>query len=750
MPHPKRWPTPATLAALLGLMWVSSRHQVLAGDIRWRNIGPGGGGWVTALTCDPRDRDVVYAGCDVGGFYKSTDAGATWTIHNDGLTADYVERIVVDPTDTRVVYIGGRGGMFKSVNGGRTWQWLRGGFPEPQASRWSAPIGALAMDPSNHLVLYAGTGLPRQRTPGDGRIHKTTDGGESWRPLDGVARIAADACFFQIRIRPDRPATLLAATSKGLFRSDDAGATWRRTGEGLPDMVTDVAISPTDPDTVYVTVWTPPGEQPWRGGVRKSTDGGETFADVSEELPHIVGKPGAHPALTCNFIKVLTDPADASRVYAGATSWVGAGLFRSLDAGAHWDCVTRKGDDQNMDVGWITMGGIPGPKCLAISPVDPNRIFVGTSMLILRSDDGGESWTQCFSREVRPGWWQGNGVETTCIQHITVDPTDSERVYFGYADVGLLVTEDGGQSFQRRVEGIPWHGDMAPVVVDPERPNVAWCGMGKGRRGIGGVARTEDHGKSWTVVGKPETGLPDATTARLALDPSSPVGRRTLYVTSAGSGILKSTDDGATWKAANNGLGAGGAPRASCIVLDPADSQRLFVGLKYTGDDPVGGVYRSEDRGASWAKINRGSEFPDIYDLTIDPRSPTTMFAAARRRYDHDSRKQYDGGIYRSADGGVTWALVLPDRFGSCVLVSPLDSDVVYAGLTDHPYHDNCKGGGVMKSVDGGRTWAPENDGLTCTQIGAIVCDPQNPAVLYIGTGGNGVFKGSDTAVRRP
>jgi hypothetical protein len=310
---------PARIAALLGAAWVVAWHSAFAGDIRWTNIGPGGGGWVTCLTCDPRDRDVVYAGCDVGGFYRSTNAGRTWTICNDGLTADYVESIVVDPTDTSVLYIGGRGGMFKSTDAGRTWEWLRRGFPEPQESRWSAPIGALAMDPSDHLVLYAGTGLPRQRTPGDGLIYKTTDGGETWTPLDGVAKIEPNVCFFQIAIRPDRPRTLLAATSEGLFRSDDAGGTWRRVGPGLPDILTDLAISPASPDLVYVTVWTPPGEPPWRGGVRRSTDGGETFTDVAEELPHIVGKPGAHPALTCNFTKVLTDPADASRVYAGAT-----------------------------------------------------------------------------------------------------------------------------------------------------------------------------------------------------------------------------------------------------------------------------------------------------------------------------------------------------------------------------------------------------------------------------------------------
>lgn len=720
-----------------------------ASGLHWTNIGPGGGGRITCLTCDPRDPDTVYAGCDVGGFYKSTDAGRHWTICNDGLTADYVEQIVVDPADRRMLYIGGCGGVFRSRDAGRSWHWLRNGFPKPNKHSYSAPVGALAINPRNPKVLYAGIGFPRKWRDGNGLLYVTKDGGDTWTIRDGIARLEPKACFFAIAVCPQEPSILLAATDRGLFRSEDNGNTWHRAGKGLPvDAVADVAFSIAQRHLVYVTLWTPPGKPPWRGGVYRSTDGGETFQSAAAKLPHIVGKPDGAAPTTCNFLKLALDPTVPECLYAGAASWVGAGLFRTVDSGAHWQRVTRKGDNQNMDLGWNTMGGIPGIYSVAVSPVNPRRIFVGASMRLFRSDDGGSSWQQCYTSQVRPGWWSGNGLATTCIDHITVDPTDGRRLYLGYADVGLIVSEDGGRSFQQRVKGIPWHGDTAPVVVDPQHPNVLWCGMGKLRLHRGGVAKSEDFGKSWTVVGSPATGLPNATTAHLALDPTSDPAHRTLYVTSAGHGIFKSTDGGLHWRAVDDGLGSGKSLLPSCILLDPNSPRHIFTALQHTASDPLGGIYESADGAGHWQKVNANVQFPDPYDLAIDSMHPDTLFAAVRQYYDHRARRKYAGGIYRSWDGGRNWKLVLPNRFADAVLVNPRDSRIVYAGLTDDPYHDNCVGGGVMESTDGGTTWHAQNNGLTAPQVGTIVCDPEKPSVLYIGTFGNGVFRATDPLVR--
>lgn len=715
----------------------------VSGEIHWRNIGPGGGGWLPCVTFHPQDPDTIYVGCDVGGFYRSTDAGHTWEIRNEGLTADYVREILVVPGEPDRLYLAGCGGVFTSTDGGETWRWLREGFPEPTEHSYSAPVGALAVHPTSPEVLYAGIGYPRRERHGNGLVYKSDDSGETWRPLGGIAELAPDACFFAIAIRPDRPEVLLAATNRGLFRSEDAGESWAPGGRGLPlPKVTDVAFSPADGDMAYATVWSPAGQQPWQGGVYRSDDGGVTFRSVSAHLPHRVGPADGPPQLTTNFLHLTLDPRDPDRVLAGSANWVHAGLFRSLDGGAHWRLTTRKTEEPNLDVGWLTMGGHPGIKGLDMAPTRPQRLAFGGSMLFMVSDDGGESWQQRFTREVRPGWWQGNGLETTCINQITVDPADSDRVYLGYADIGLLVTEDGGEAFQRRVEGIPWHGDMAPVVCDPDRPGRVWCGMGKARVPGGGVAKSLDHGRSWAVVGRPETGLPDATTPALVLDPSSPPEGRTLYVVVRGHGIYRSDDDGATWRRASAGLPLGEDFVARTVVLDGGG--RLLVGVAHNAEAPLGGLYASSDGGSTWERLNVRMDMPDIYGIAVDPRDPNRLFVACRRYYDRDASVVHPGGIYRSRDGGESWEHVLEDRFAGCVLVSPADPQVVYAGLTDHPYHDHCRGGGVMRSADAGDTWEAVNDGLTDLQVNAITCDPQDPRTLYAGTGGNGVFTAVD------
>ena len=116
---------PHLLALTLALTLLPSTHAAPV----WRNIGPGGGGWIPCLAVSPQNSRVIYAGCDVGGFYKSTDAGATWRIRNTGLHDLYVEAIVPHPRDPAIIYIGTEGGVHKSTDGGESWQWLREGFP---------------------------------------------------------------------------------------------------------------------------------------------------------------------------------------------------------------------------------------------------------------------------------------------------------------------------------------------------------------------------------------------------------------------------------------------------------------------------------------------------------------------------------------------------------------------------------------------------------------------------------------------
>ena len=111
----------------------------------WKSIGPGGGGWLTALAFSPPN--TIFAGCDVGGVYRSDDWGHTWRIVNEGLTNYNVNAILVDPLDANVIYLGTLGGVFISTDRGDTWEAKRNGFPAISPWSFSAPISTLALAP---------------------------------------------------------------------------------------------------------------------------------------------------------------------------------------------------------------------------------------------------------------------------------------------------------------------------------------------------------------------------------------------------------------------------------------------------------------------------------------------------------------------------------------------------------------------------------------------------------------------------
>jgi photosystem II stability/assembly factor-like uncharacterized protein len=367
----------------------------------------------------------------------------------------------------------------------------------------------------------------RKNSDGKGHIYRSTDAGETWRLLDGIAKWANDAVIHRLAIRRDDPNVLFAATDKGLFKSTDGGVTFERKETGLPHrFCRNVIISPSRPDVMYVVMWSTHAKEPWHGGVYRSDDGGETWVARNTELPQMVAPETRAPQCTCNYARFLIDPRDPDRIFVGANSWWGAGLYRSTNGGRHWDKITYMRDDKkNMDLGWITFTGI-GVKCIACAPSNPDVIFYGTSMRLMKSVDGGDHWRQCYTAQRPDGTWQTNGAATTCVSRIAVDPHDSRRIYAGYADIGLMVSENGGESWARSENGLKRHGDLAEVVIDPADTNVLWCKDGKWQ-GTCHVAQSHDRGKTWKTISGPQSGLPDSVLFNLLLDPSSPeaVGR---------------------------------------------------------------------------------------------------------------------------------------------------------------------------------------------------------------------------------
>ena len=749
-----------SLLRVFALLWATLATTTHAGpmkateapdglDISWRLAGPGGGGWIQSIACDPRNPDILYVGCDVGGFYCSFDGGKSYEIRNSGLHDYFIESIAVHPKDSNILILGTESGIHRTRDQGKTWEWVRSGFPSLQRYRFSAPIGTVCFDPMRPNSVYAGIGRPRWGKDGAGAIYRSDDTALTWR-LISEGQLPKDAIVSDIAVKPDDSKTILAATTKGLYRSDDEGATWKPSNEGLPlPCVQKIAFGATaPPNVVYASLRTTARDkEPWNGGVYGSDDAGRTWRAVNGEgMPNRVGKSGQPHQMTSNIREIVVDPRDANVVYAGNTSWVCAGVWKTTNGGQRWQRATvHQGEGMNMDYGWIRMWG-PSVECMAISPVKPDRVVLGTSGLVFLTDDGGKSWQQRYTHELPDGRFTGTGLEVTCCSSIVPDPVRPKRVYFCYMDIGLLISDDEGRTFRRSFDGMTNSGNCVALVVDPQALNTLWATTGQWATNIGDVCRSDDDGKTWKVVGKPETGLPVGQTRNLILDLKSPVAQRRLLVTSNENGICETRDGGATWRCINGDLPAEAMKKPCGMLLDPADTNHIVVALSGLPADGVGG-HETRDGGKSWQRVNKEDLFSDIKCLAADPRDFATLYLGAREFYDQKARRKYPGGLFKSTDGGKTWAMVLDAYFVDGVAVSPADPRVIYAATTDHPYHDNPLAEGLLKSTDGGATWHHENTGLSHRNISCVGVDPHDPSVIYISAGGNSAFVGKDSAI---
>ena len=723
-------------AALMLLALPPLAAVCVASDITWTNVGPGGGGLIQSICLDPADASRIHLGCDVGGYYRSDDLGGTWTIRNTGLTDYFVQCLAVCPDDPAVILAGCEGGLHRSADWGATWEPCRTGFPAPDRWSFSAPISALAFVPSQTRIVYAGIGRPRWGKGGAGAVYRSDDRGQTWR-LCPRGQVPADAIITGLDVAPDG-SFILAATDQGLYRSRDGGETWTDSGTGLAHRrCVDVAISPSDPEICYLTLETVArGETPFDGGVYRSSDGGLAWERRSDGLPARVGPEGGAYQLCSGYREIAVSPKDANTVYVGSTAWVSPGVYTTTDGGASWGFAGPSRDRPGDDYGWIRFWG-PTIECLAISPADPSTLVCGTSGHVFVTRDGAATWRQAYCSETADGRFSGHGLEVTCLNNVVFDPLQPERLYGCYFDIGLLVSDDLVRSFRKRTNGMGNEGNTFAILADPAVPGTLWASTGEWVRNTGDLCRSADGGETWTVVGRPETGLPDGQTRTLLLDPASPPEARRLLVTVKGHGVYVSDDSGESWRGANEGLPEAVRGGIAGLVAHAEAPQvlRCLLGGK---PDEGSGVYESSDSGASWRKVSTQPIFGDCQQLVSDPGDLATLYACLRET------ATAPGGLWRSADGGRTFNCLYDYHFAQCVAVSPRDRSTLYLGLNDHPFHDGNVTPGLLVSRDGGATWSPEMDGLTSSHIASITVSPHDPRLIAVGTGGNGVFIGRD------
>ena len=182
--------------------------------------------------------------------------------------------------------------------------------------------------------------------------------------------------------------------------------------------------------------------------------------------------------------------------------------------------------------------------------------------------------------------------------------------------------------------------------------------------------------------------------------------------------------------------------------MDPHAPRRLRLAL---GGSPESGsgVYESIDGADAWTRVSEGAPFGDLKDLQAAPDDFDSLYVCQREKSDPTLQppRTLPGGLHKSTDGGRNWTHVFDFHFTNCVAISPANSQVLYVGTTDHPFHDDNRATGVWKSADGGKTWRQEVEGLSSWHVSSLTIDPRDPSRLFAGTGGNGMFVGVDRAV---
>ena len=324
-------------------VWILSGLVTLsvAGGVAWANhihLHSGAfGGIVLGVIADHSAPQVLYAVVFGRGIYKSTSGGRVWTGINRGLENPQVLCLVQDPANPAVLYVGTDAGVFKTVSGGEQWFPARQGLEERN-------IRALTLSSQPSARLFAAT---------EAGIYRSDDGGGEWSP----ARQGLDSLDVRaLALDPTNPDRLYAATFVGIYHSVDGARTWRpTTTQPLDRQVRALALDPLSPQTIYAGTA--------RGGVYRSLDGGTTWAALHDGLGSL------------SVMSLTATPTTPATVYAGTV----AGLYHLTDSDGRW---TLLGDGRILSVTAIT-----------VDPHHVDGLYVGAGGVLLKTLDGGQTWT---------------------------------------------------------------------------------------------------------------------------------------------------------------------------------------------------------------------------------------------------------------------------------------------------------------------------------------------------------------------
>ncbi len=606
----------------------------------WELRGPTNvGGRLLDVVVDPQRRDGVYVAAASGGVWHSTDAGKRYrSVWPDHLT-QAIGALAVSTTGVLWAGTGEAGpgggsityggtGVYRSADGGRTWK--------NTGLKGTDRIGRIVVDPRNENTVWVAANGPLYNRGGERGLYKTTNGGKTWQLVLKGANDTTGAVDVQLdrtngsvvyaamwdRIRePDR--RLYTGVGSGAFKSSDGGRTWKRIGG--PSLASSptlgrigLAVAPDDPKRVYVLASTEAG---LTQGLYRSNDAGESFLAPGVNVPLLAGgnllSGTGGSVFAWWFGRVYVDPKNADRVFT-----TGLELNETKDGGRTFGVVKGVHADQHgmawdpRTPGRVYLGNDGGsytsndngvtfthgehmpwnqPFSIAVSQQDPRRILVGLQ------DNGGNRNYAADDEPAEGGYNDITGGDGT---EMAFDPTNDEIIY-GCSQYGVCARSesrgDGMASFEREIVGSRKNW-LTPIEFDPGAPETVYTASEI-------VHRSTDRGRTWTPISPDLTGGPGretnplfrayGTVTTLAVANAE---FRTIYA-GTDDGRLQYTHDGGTsWTRAT------GLPTdwITSVTIDRRDPARVayasFSGFRSGKQKSL--VFRTGDGGKTWKDVS--------------------------------------------------------------------------------------------------------------------------------------------------
>ncbi|OGV01409.1 MAG: hypothetical protein A2315_13335 [Ignavibacteria bacterium RIFOXYB2_FULL_35_12] len=640
-------------------------------------------------------------------------AALSWTQLGPGNIGGRVRAIVVHPTDPNLVYLGSvSGGVWKTTNGGTSWSPLKDNME-------NLAVCSIVMDPTNSSILYAGTGegyFNGDALRGEG-IFKTTDAGATWVRLSS----ANNSNFYYVNklVIDQSTNALYAATRKGLYKSTDGGAsfTGMLVGTGGADVhCMDVEVAYTSPSTIYASFGLFND-----ASIYRSTDGGSSFSsnlgqsgqgriEIATSASNPLIAIASFCDLTTNGVTLMASTSDGGDNwftmtvpgpafsgpdnYAGTQAWYdnivyidpnnsatlyvgGLDFWKSTNSGSSWTQKTN----------WYSQAGAPqyvhaDQHAIAFAPSNTNIMYLGTDGGIFKSTNKGENWTainnnlfitQFYYGAVNPtgttyyGGTQDNGtLKSTGSSSWTtvmggdggateVDFSNTNNLYMEYVNLAFFKSTNGGATFSKAMSGIPvgpdfWDGTtdrtlfISPFSMDPNNSNIIVAGTYR-------VWRTINSAGNWTAISGDLTG---------------------------------------------DGTGSSGS-KISTVIVAKGNSNVIYAGCSN------GRIQVTTDGGSNWNLRNSGLPVAYCTRIATDPNNPSTAFATF-------SGFSSGNKVFKTTNFGVNWTNIssnLPNIPVNCLVVNPSDANNLFVG-TDL---------GVFSTVNGGSSWAQDNNGLANVSV---------------------------------